>query len=136
MVSLFVAAFNMFDAHSRSHRARSIHGLEVIQGSNGASERIMATAIGDRLTFITAVALHAEIERLVPSYQLDRLNLFGGNDVATEPGFVPLSAFAGAGLASSAHDGLFTSGTLGQHSIALRELERHQKAEVAETAAD
>jgi ABC-type molybdate transport system substrate-binding protein len=29
----------------------------------------MATATGDRLTFITAVALHAEIERLVPQFR-------------------------------------------------------------------
>jgi molybdate transport system substrate-binding protein len=69
MVSLFVAAFNMFDTHGRSHRACSIYGLELILGNNGASERIMATATGDRLTFITAVALHAEIERLVPQFK-------------------------------------------------------------------
>jgi molybdate transport system substrate-binding protein len=33
------------------------------------SEQIMDTAAGDRLTFITAVALHAEIERLVPEFR-------------------------------------------------------------------
>jgi hypothetical protein len=32
-----------------------------------------------------------EIERLVPGYALDRLNLLGGNDVRTEPGFVPVT---------------------------------------------
>jgi NADH-quinone oxidoreductase subunit G len=89
-----------------------------------------------KLSPFDPLALLDEIERLVPSYQLDRLNLFGGNDVATEPGFVPLSTIAGAGLVSPAHDGLFTSGTLGQHSTALRELKQHQKAEMAETAAD
>jgi hypothetical protein len=31
---------------------------------------------------------------------------------------------------------LFTSGTLGQHSPALRELERHQAKELAETVTE
>jgi hypothetical protein len=35
-----------------------------------------------------------------------------------------------------AHDGLFTSATLGRFSPALKELERHQAHELAETAAD
>jgi hypothetical protein len=39
-------------------------------------------------------------------------------------------------LVVPAHDGLFTSGTLGQYSPALRELERHQAHELAEAAAD
>ncbi len=97
---------------------------------------LQANGLEMKLSPFDPLAVLDEIERLVPSYQLDRLNLFGGNDVATEPGFVPLSAFAGAGLASPAHDGLFTSGTLGQHSTALRELKQHQKAEIVETAAD
>ena len=79
-----------------------------------------------------------EIERLVPGYQLDRLNLFGGNDVRTEPGFVPVSAIAEAlpALIAPAHDGLFTSGTLGRYSAALKELELHQAVELQESAAD
>jgi len=53
-----------------------------------------------------------EIVRLVPGYAVDRINLFGGNDVGTEPGFVPVSELAGPDLVVPAHDGLFTSGTL------------------------
>jgi NADH-quinone oxidoreductase subunit G len=54
-----------------------------------------------------------------------------GNDVQTEPGFAPVGALAvqdlpGRGLIDPAHDGLFTSGTLGEHSPALKELKRHQ----------
>jgi NADH-quinone oxidoreductase subunit G len=84
------------------------------------------------------LAVLDEIERLVPAYNLDRLNLFGGNDVSTEPGFVPVSALAGArpGLVVAAHDGLFTSGTLGRYSESLRALQHHQSHELAETAAD
>ncbi|MGD0891373.1 MAG: NADH-quinone oxidoreductase subunit NuoG [Terracidiphilus sp.] len=88
------------------------------------------------------LALLDEIERLVPGYTLDRTNLFGGNDVRTEPGmapgFVPVSALAAAGgdTITPAHDTLFTSATLGRYSPALNELERHQAHELAESAAD
>jgi NADH-quinone oxidoreductase subunit G len=66
------------------------------------------------------------------------LNLFGGNDVHTEPGFVPISALTSSGpdLVKPAHNGLFTSGTIGRYSKGLKELEQHQAAEVATTAAD
>jgi NADH-quinone oxidoreductase subunit G len=81
-----------------------------------------------------------EIERLVPSYKLDRLNLLSGNDVPTEPGFVPVSALTKgrSEAVTPAHDGLFTSGTLGQHSAYMRELNEYQarQKELAETAAD
>ena len=73
-----------------------------------------------------------EIARLVPGYALNRMNLFGGNDVPTEPGFVPVTALTaadssnGLGTIAASHDGLFTSGTLGEHSQALKELKSHQ----------
>ncbi|HEY1900950.1 MAG TPA: NADH-quinone oxidoreductase subunit NuoG [Terracidiphilus sp.] len=79
-----------------------------------------------------------EIARLVPGYNLDRINLFGGNDVRTEPGFVPVSSLAAAGSDTvvPAHDTLFTSATLGRFSPALNELQQHQTHELAESAAD
>jgi len=51
---------------------------------------------------------------------------------------VPVSAIAEAlpALIAPAHDGLFTSGTLGRYSAALKELELHQAAELQESAAD
>ena len=84
------------------------------------------------------LALLDEIMRLVPGYTVDRINLFGGNDVRTEPGFVPVTALTGVapGLIAPAHDGLFTSGTLGKYSSSLKELERHQSHELKESAAD
>jgi hypothetical protein len=64
------------------------------------------------------------------------VNLFGGNAVNSEPGagpgFVPVSSID----IVPAHDTLFTSGTLGRFSPALKELEKHQTREVAEAAAD
>jgi len=72
---------------------------------------------------------------------LDRINLFGGNDVGTEPGLVPVAALAASGRGVKedvvpAHDTLFTSATLGRYSPALNELQQHQARELAETAAD
>jgi NADH-quinone oxidoreductase subunit G len=79
-----------------------------------------------------------EIERLVPAYKLDRINLFSGNDVQTEPGLVPVSSLTEPhpDLIVPVHDGLFTSGTLSRYSPALRELGLHQSQQLAETAAD
>jgi NADH-quinone oxidoreductase subunit G len=91
-----------------------------------------------RLSPFDPLATLDEIARLVPGYNLDRINLFGGNDVRTEPGFVPVSALAMAASDSiaPAHDTLFTSATLGRFSPALNELQQHQAHELAESAAD
>ncbi len=87
---------------------------------------LAANGLEPKLSPFDPLAVLDEIARLVPGYNLDRVNLLGGNDVQTEPGFVPIAAFTGRGEIVPAHDGLFTSGTLGQHSPALKELERHQ----------
>ena len=95
---------------------------------------LAANGLEPKLSPFDPLAVLDEIERLVPGYKLDRLNLFGGNDVSTEPGFVPLAAIAGADHIIPSHDGLFTSGTLGRYSTALKELDEHQAHELAETA--
>jgi len=99
---------------------------------------LAANNLEPKLSPFDPFALLDEIERLVPGYTLDRINLFGGNDVRTEPGFAPMAVLASAqpGLFVPAHDGLFTSGTLGRYSPALKELEKHQAHELAEFAAD
>jgi NADH-quinone oxidoreductase subunit G len=99
-----------------------------------------ANGLEPRLSPFDPLAVLDEIARLVPGYSLDRVNLFSGNDVRTEPaaasGFVPFSALAGPDLIVPAHDTLFTSGTLGRYSTALKQLTQHQTKELAETAAD
>jgi NADH-quinone oxidoreductase subunit G len=99
---------------------------------------LSANGLEPKLSPFDPLALLDEIERLVPAYKLDRINLFGGNDVKTEPGFVPVSALTapGSDLVKPAHNGLFSSGTLGRYSNGLKDLEQHQAAEVATTAAD
>jgi len=97
---------------------------------------LAANGLEPKLSPFDPLAVLDEIERLVPAYKLDRLNLFGGNDVSTELGFVPVSALTGADLVVPAHDGLFTSSTLGHYSTALKELEQHQTPSLTGTAAD
>jgi len=99
---------------------------------------LAANNLEPKMSPFDPLAVLDEIARLVPGYALDRINLFGGNDVRTEPGFVPVAALTEAlpGLITPSHDGLFTSGTLGRYSEALKELERHQAHELAGSAAD
>jgi len=99
---------------------------------------LAANNLEPKLSPFDPLAVLDEIARLVPGYALDRINLFGGNDVRTEPGFVPVSALTevAPGLVTPAHNGLFTSGTLGRYSTALKELAKHQTHELAEAAAD
>jgi NADH-quinone oxidoreductase subunit G len=102
---------------------------------------LAANNLEPKLSPFDPLAVLDEIVRLVPGYSVDRTNLFGGNDVRTEPGLVPVSALTERDLSRPdplipAHDGLFTSGTLGRYSLALKELEQHQARELAESAAD
>ncbi|MDR3739970.1 MAG: NADH-quinone oxidoreductase subunit NuoG [Terracidiphilus sp.] len=97
---------------------------------------LAAQGLEPKVSPFDPLALLDEIERLVPGYKLDRLNLFGGNDVTTEPGFVPVSQLTTSAPVSPTHDGLFTSGLLGRYSNSLKELEKHQSAEPAAAVAD
>jgi NADH-quinone oxidoreductase subunit G len=91
---------------------------------------LAANNLEPKLSPFDPLAVLDEIARLVPGYDLDRVNLLNGNDVQTEPGFVPIASSAGRGEVTPAHDGLFTSGTLSQHSTALQELARHQASQL------
>jgi NADH-quinone oxidoreductase subunit G len=98
---------------------------------------LTANGLEPRTSPFDPLAVLDEIERLVPSYKLDRLNLFGGNDTKSEPGFVPVSSLISArDLILPAHDGLFSSGLLGEHTRALTELQQYQNQVVVEAAAD
>jgi len=87
---------------------------------------LAANNLEPKLSPFDPLAILDEIERLVPGYRLDRINLLIGNDVRTEPGFVSISDLTGPDLVAPARDGLFTSGTLGRYSPALKELKEHQ----------
>jgi NADH-quinone oxidoreductase subunit G len=87
---------------------------------------LAANNLEPKMSPFDPLAVLDEIARLVPGYALDRVNLLSGNDVPSEPGFVPISALTGKSEITPAHDGLFTSGTLGEYSPALKELKLHQ----------
>ncbi|HTX76011.1 MAG TPA: molybdopterin-dependent oxidoreductase [Terracidiphilus sp.] len=124
--------------------SRGVHGdMGQTRGAqSGEADRhgvwLAANGLEPKLSPFDPLAVLDEIERLVPAYKLDRLNLFAGNDVRTEPGFVPVLALTAKreDLVEPTHDGLFSSGTLGRYSNYLREIEEHQVEQMTETAAD
>ena len=94
---------------------------------------LAANNLEPKLSPFDPLAVLDEIARLVPGYEQansGRVNLLAGNDVPTEPGLTPALAgpvSRGQGRIAPAHDGLFTSGGLGEHCPALRELKAHQE---------
>ena len=99
---------------------------------------LTANGLEPRLSPFDPLAMLDEIQRLVPAYQLDRLNLFSGNDVTSQPGLVPVSQLTSTArdLILPSHDTLFTSGVLGDHTVALTELRQYQNSVISEVAAD
>jgi NADH-quinone oxidoreductase subunit G len=81
-------------------------------------------------------AILDEIQRLVPGYDVSRMNLLAGNSQHTS------LAKTGPGVAhrpesiDPADDSLFTSGTLGRYSRALKSVAESHEVKVAEVAAD
>jgi NADH-quinone oxidoreductase subunit G len=82
------------------------------------------------------MAILDEIQRLVPGYDVSRINLMAGNSQPTS------LAKAGAGVAHRtesirpANDDLFSSGTLGRYSRALKSVIESHEVKPAEVAAD
>ena len=77
-----------------------------------------------------------EIQRLVPGYDLSRINLLAGNSQHTS------LAKSGTGVAhrpesiDPANENLFSSGTLGRYSRALQSVIESHEVKPAEVAAD
>lgn len=91
---------------------------------------LAANGLEPRLSPFDPMAILDEIQRLVPGYDLSRLNLLAGNDQhmhAAEHS----NAGPGNGLVQilPANDSLFTSGTLGRYSKVLNDvIESHSPA--------
>ncbi len=77
-----------------------------------------------------------EIQRLVPGYQVSRLNLMAGNDQHTQLDLNGGGAVGDPGLIQPAHDGLFSSGTLGRYSKTLNTVMENKHPQSSEVAAD
>jgi len=92
-----------------------------------------------KLSPLDPMAILDEIQRLVPGYDVSRMNLLAGNTGHTSlmktggavPGLKPESP-----VISPANDSLFTSGTLGRYSRALKSVIESHEVKPAEVAAD
>ncbi len=87
---------------------------------------LTAQNLEPRLSPFDPFAILDEIQRLVPGYNLLRLQLLSGNDQHLEPAVTP-SGLVQIGtrrdLVLPANDSLFTSGTLGRYSAMLSDLQ-------------
>src|SRR5713101_6723933 len=78
-----------------------------------------------------------EIQRLVPGYELSRMNLLGGNDQHTTLVGIASGAVQNPGLIAPANNNLFSSGTLGRYSRTLNSvMENRNQPAGSEVAAD
>ena len=82
------------------------------------------------------MAILDEIQRLVPGYDVSRMNLLAGNSEHTSLAKSGPSAAQKPELIAPANDSLFTSGTLGRYSRALRSVMESHEVKPAEVAAD
>ena len=105
-----------------------------------------ATRAGhDRKTFVppkgapfqgTDEHLLDEIQRLVPGYDVSRIDLLAGNDQHTSIEAMGPGAKHGAAEIAPARNDLFHSGTLGRYSNALNSVMENKDPEPAEVPAD
>ncbi len=91
---------------------------------------LTANNLEPRLSPFDPFAILDEIQRLVPGYNLLRLQLLSGNDQHLEPAVSPgnlVQIGNRRDLVLPANDSLFTSGTLGRYSAMLSDL-RHNES--------
>jgi NADH-quinone oxidoreductase subunit G len=81
-------------------------------------------------------AILDEIQRLLPGYDISRANLLSGNSEHTSLSEAGASVAHKPELISPANDNLFTSGTLGRYSRALKSVIESHEIQPAEVAAD
>ena len=96
---------------------------------------LAARQIEPKVSPFDPYAVLDEIERLVPGYDVDRMNLLTANDVHTKLVSIQTAPAPRRDLVLPADDALFTSGTLGRYSAKLHEVHEAHRAP-AETAAD
>jgi NADH-quinone oxidoreductase subunit G len=98
---------------------------------------LAANHLEPKLSPFDPFAIFDEIQRLVPSYNVPRLNLLAGNDEHVKSELVQIDTTGSRrDLVLPANDGLYTSGTLGRYSAKLTEVLASHTTETAETAAD
>jgi NADH-quinone oxidoreductase subunit G len=89
-----------------------------------------------RLSPLEPTAILDEIQRLVPGYDVSRMNLLAGNSEHTSLANSGESAAHKPESIAPTNDSLFTSGTLGHYSRALKSVLESHEVKPAEVAAD
>ncbi|MBV9609290.1 MAG: hypothetical protein JO187_07015 [Acidobacteria bacterium] len=95
-----------------------------------------------KLSPFDAAAVLDEIQRLVPGYDVSRVDLLAGNDVHTSPAHAQAGVSSRPDLVVPSNDTLFTSGTLGRYSNSLNQVIEQQlglpdqKEQTEDVAAD
>jgi NADH-quinone oxidoreductase subunit G len=100
---------------------------------------LTANNLEPKLSPFDPFAILDEIQRLVPGYNLLRLQLLSGNDQHLEPAASLVQITDRRDLVLPSGDTLFTSGTLGRFSLTLNEVNLYQTSEQLvkiQTAAD
>jgi NADH-quinone oxidoreductase chain G len=98
---------------------------------------LAAQNLEPRLSPFDPFAILDEIQRLVPGYQVSRMELLAGNDVHVQSSLVQIDAGPERhALILPAEDTLFTSGTLGRYSNILHSVMESHTTKSTETAAD
>ncbi|MCU1321341.1 MAG: NADH:ubiquinone oxidoreductase, subunit iron-sulfur binding protein [Acidobacteriaceae bacterium] len=91
---------------------------------------LTAQNLEPRLSPFEQLAILDEVQRLVPGYNILRLQLLSGNDQHLEPAVAELVQIgvqtARRDLVQPAADSLFTSGTLGRYSTMLSDLQHNE----------
>ena len=82
------------------------------------------------------MAILDEIQRLVPGYDVSRMNLLAGNDEHTNLSKSGPGALQNSELIVPANNNLFSSGTLGRYSRTLNSVIENRNQQPAEVAAD
>jgi len=95
-----------------------------------------AHGLEPKLSPFDPTAILDEIQRLVPGYDVSRMNLLAGNSQRTSLAAVGPGAAHPADSIDPANDNLFTSGTLGRYSRALKSVIESHEVKPAEVAAD
>jgi NADH-quinone oxidoreductase subunit G len=97
---------------------------------------LTANNLEPRLSPFDPYAILDEIQRLVPGYDLRRLQLLSGNDQHLEPAAAAPLVQIGTrrDLVLPSGDGLFTSGTLGRYSAMLKDLQQNEAQKLTQIA--
>ena len=95
-----------------------------------------AHGLEPKLSPFDPTAILDEIQRLVPGYDVSRMNLLAGNSQHTSLAGSWAGAAHGPDSIAPANDNLFTSGTLGHYSRALKSVIESREVKPTEVAAD